>query len=74
MTSHASLVRSLELRLDWEDVVNELMVPQTKRDLTLDTAMWFVTKGHTCNRLDVHYVKALSITDEYLTIANQRAY
>lgn len=74
MTSHASLVRALELRLDWDDAINSIMVPSSRKELTKDTAEWFVEKGHTINRRDEHYIKALNISNEYLIISNKRYY
>lgn len=73
MTSHARLVVSLDLRLKWEDVVETIFIPSSRKELTTDNATWFIGNGHKVNRnIDLNFLKALEYATEYLAIVEDK--
>lgn len=69
---HSLLCRAFEVRFEWNEIVHDLALPKSRRELTTDNALHFIKHGYERNANRFRGKQALNLAQEYLTISQTK--
>ena len=72
MAPHSRRARALDIRNQFDAIGHDLSLPKTRRELTFENAMWFLTHGKTFNANRARFQIAFDMAQEYVTIAKEK--
>jgi len=67
-TPHYLLTRAFEMRNQWDEIVHDLALPKSHRDLTANNAAYYCDTGYAKNHKRARGKQALDLATEYLSI------
>ena len=71
-TEFWSVARALQLRMNYDENIRNLHVPRNRRELTIDTAKWFINYATRSNRPSQLLEAVTDMCCEYLDIYHRK--
>jgi hypothetical protein len=66
------VARALQLRMTYEENIRNLHVPRNRRELTIDTAKWFLRSSTNANRPSQLLHAVTDMCSEYVDIYHRK--
>lgn len=66
------VARALQLRMEYDENIRNLHVPRNRRELTIDTAKWFLNNSTRSNRPSQLLQAVSAMCKEYVDIYNRK--
>ena len=74
MTLFKDIAAMCNLRTEYNELITSMSVPVSRKDLTLDTARWFIENGGRFNSKSKNYKRVYYICSEFLAMEKKYGY
>lgn len=70
--NHTNLCEYLNMRTDWEEIVQGFKIDPHYKSGTIPNLEWFIEHGHTNNRFRVGFKRATSLAKKMLDLYDKK--